>query len=150
MSGKNKLRKNQYMYMCVYMCEQIQPTYNQGKLKLTRYIHWTSPLAKAKGNVWQGNNNTPITPTPNNICNIQSTYSQHTTNDLMADTTWGLMLVCFKQDANISTAHKNMWPNISWVQQIYHIDVTLMYIDVKYKCFNQPVILCTHNNYMGL
>ena len=36
------------------MCVNKQPTYNQGKLKLTRYIYWTSPLAKAKGNVWQG------------------------------------------------------------------------------------------------
>ena len=51
--------------------------YNQGKLKLTRYIYWTSPLAKAKGNVWQSNNNTPITPTPQNITHIiDATYSQ--------------------------------------------------------------------------
>ena len=55
--------------MCVYMCvnkynldttheynqrQIIDATYSQGKLKLTRYIYWTSPLAKAKGNVWQG------------------------------------------------------------------------------------------------
>ena len=53
MSGKCNLRKNQYTCTCVYMCVNKQPTYNQGKLKLTRYIYWTSPLAKAKGNVWQ-------------------------------------------------------------------------------------------------
>ena len=62
MSGKCNLRKNQYTCTCVYMCEQIQPRYNQGKLKLTRYIYWTSPLAKAKGNVWQGQ--------PNNVTDV--------------------------------------------------------------------------------
>ena len=55
------------------MCVNKQPTYNQGKLKLTRYIYWTSPLAKAKGNVWQ--QHPRIRPTPKD-----ATYNQHTVN----------------------------------------------------------------------
>ena len=154
MSGKNKLRKNQYVCTCVYTCVNkynqhttheynqrqkidttqdtvnIQSTYNQrfdGRYYLgvdvSLFKTTTHNISTAHKNMWCN-----ISTAHKNMRPYISMLQEYATLYLLApEIMWPIYLLSLKikqyiswplRLSNISTAHKNMWPNISWPQRL--------------------------------